>query len=191
MFAPASVSDNEPGSDQSSGEEDDEWDPVSKRPQTPHRQQKQDQVPQTTTHTYTLLRFSTCQILEENCNVTWYDIQPHELDGLHSSFLPPTFTSSLPSPHPNIIPLTQTKFSKKKASSTDLDDQGDLPLLCLTALPRHTPTSYIQCYWQGWVCALSVVSRIQTTDDPSLEDNDTEGNGEKELSGARYSRWCY
>ena len=66
------VPDNEPGSDQSSDEEDDEWDPVSKRLQTPHRQQKQDQVPQTTTHTYTLLCFSTCQILEENCEITWY-----------------------------------------------------------------------------------------------------------------------
>ena len=189
-FAPTSVLDSEPGSDhqESTGEDEDERDQVSdiKSSFHPHRQQKQDLKPQITTHTYTLFRFSTCQILEENCEVSWYDIQPHELVELHSSFLPPTFASSLLSPMStpsDILPLTQTKATqKKKASPTD---HGDHPLPSLTALPRDTPTSYIQPYWQGWVRALRVVSRTQTTPTsdehphPSLEDNDREGNGDR------------
>ena len=177
-------------------EDDDEWDQVSDIKSKsssfrPHRQQKQDQEPQITTHTYTLFRFSTCQILEENCQVSWYDIQPHELVELHSSFLPPTFASSLvspmsmPSPQPDIVALTQTKSSqKKKALPITPIDQGDLPIPSFTALSRHTPTLYIRPYWQGWVRALRVVSRIQTTPasdepHPSLEDNDREGNRDR------------
>lgn len=183
-------------------EDDDEWDQVpnikfnvKSKPSSfrPHRQQKQDQEPQITTHTYTLFRFSTCQILEEDCQVSWYDIQPHELVELHSSFLPPTFASSLVSPMsiPSLptdsVALTQTKSAqKKKASPITLTDQkGDLPIPSLTALLRHTPTLYIQPYWQGWVRALRVVSRIQTTPasdeppHPSLGDDDREGNGDR------------
>ena len=155
----------------------------------PHRQHKQDQEPQITTHTYTLFRFSTCQILEEDCQVSWYDIQPHELVELHSSFLPPTFASSLvspmsmSSPPPDNVALTHTKSTqKKKASPITPTDQGGLFIPSLTALPRYATKLYIQPYWQGWVRALKVVSRIQTpaSDEPphpSLEDNDREGNG--------------
>jgi hypothetical protein len=73
-------------------------------------------------------------------------------------------------------------------------DRGDLPIPSLTALPRHTPKLYIQPYWQGWVRAFRVVSRTQTTpasDEPSLEGNDKEGNGDRKL-GERYEwreRW--
>ena len=196
--------DNEIGSDhqESTGEgyeDDDEGDQVSDiksrvKPKSSfrrHRQQKRDQEPQITTHTYTLFRFSTCQILEEDFQVSWYDIQPHELVELHSSFLPPTFASSLvspmsiPSPPSDNIALTQTKSAqKKKASPITPTDQGDLPIPSLTALPRHTPKLYIQPYWQGWVRALRVVSRIRTTpasDEPHPlhEDNDREENGDR------------
>ena len=199
------IPESETGSDyqESTGEgyeDDDEWDQVSdirfnvkskSSSFRPHRQQKQDEEPQITTHAYTLIRFSTCQILEENCQVSWYDIQPHELVELHSSFLPPTLASSLvcpmsiPSPQPDIIALTPTKSTqKKKTSPITPIDQGDLPIPSLTALPRHTPTLYIQPYWQGWVRALRVVSQIPTTPasdepHPSLEDNDREGNGHR------------
>jgi hypothetical protein len=203
-FAPSpikfAISDGETGSDhQESTGDDDEWDQVSDTKSNIksksssfrlHRQQKQDQEPQIATHTYTLFRFSTCQILEENCQVSWYDIQPHELVELHSSFLPPTFASSLvspmtiPSPQPDIVALTQTKSTqKKKTSPITPTNQADLPMPSLTALPRHTPTLYIQPFWQGWVRVLRVVSRIQTTPaydqppHPSLEDNVREGNG--------------
>ena len=185
-FAPANIlPDSEPGSEESAGEDDDECYQVSdfkSRSSSfrPHRQQKEDQEPQITTHTYTLLRFSTCQILEENCEVSWYDIQPHELVELHSSFLPPTFTSSLlspmsiPSPQPDIVALSQSKSTQKKKASQIT--HADLPLPSLTALSRDTPTLYIQPYWQGWV---RVVQRIQTTlasNEPSVEDYDMEGN---------------
>ena len=59
----------------------------------------------------------------------------------------------------------------------------------------HTPTLYIQPYWQGWVHALRVVSWIQTTPASDelphllLEDNNKEGMGignrEKNLGGGR------
>ena len=191
----SAILESDPGSE--GYEDDDEWDQVSdikfnvkskSSSFRPHRQQE----PQITTHTYTLFRFSTCQILEENCQVSWYDIQPHELVELHSSFLPPTFASSLvspmsiPSSHPDIVALRQTKSTqKKKASPITSTDQGDLPIPSLTALSRQTPTLYIQPYWQGWVRALRVVSRIQTTPasdelpHPSLEDNDKEGNRDR------------
>ena len=42
--------------------------------------------------------------------------------------------------------------------------------------PYCSTTTHQHHYWQGWVRALRVVSRIQTTDDPSLEDNDREGD---------------
>lgn len=190
-FAPGpiklAISDSETGS--STGE-DDEWDQevsAKSSPFRPHRQQKQDHESQITTHTYTLLRFSTCQILDENCQVSWYDIQPHELVELHSSFLPPTFLSSLvspislPSPQTDILALTQPKsIQKKKSSPITPTDQGNFPPPSLTALPRHTPALYIQPYWQGWVRALRVITRIQTTP-ASNEDNDREGNGDRKL----------
>jgi hypothetical protein len=187
-FAPSpikyAISDSDTGSDhQESTADDDDSDIKSKSSAfRPHRHQKQDQEPQITTHTYTLLRFSTGQILEDNCEVSWYDIQPHELVELHSSFLPPTFVSSLlspmsiPSPPPDIVPFTQTK--KKKASPITPTDQGIFPLPSLTALPRHTPALYIQPYWQGWVRALRVVTRIQTTP-ASNDDHDREGNADR------------
>lgn len=151
--------DSEPGSDERLQSEEEESSSFR-----PYRQQKQDLEPQIATHTYTLLRFSTCQILEENCEVSWYDIQPHELVELHSSLLPPTFAASLLSPMsiPSPLPdIAQSKFTQKKKPSPTQPT--------LAALSRDTPTSYIQPYWQGWV---RVVSRIQTSDDPSSEDYD-------------------
>ena len=93
---------------------------------------------------------------------------------------------SLPSPQPDIVALPLTKSAqKKKASPITSTYQGDLPILSLTALPRHTPALYIQPYWQGWIRALRVVSRMKTTPasdqppNPPLEDNDREGNANR------------
>jgi hypothetical protein len=168
-------------------EEDDEGEDfgakVNIKPKACFRQRKREQEPQITTHTYTLLRFSTGQILEEDCQIIWYDIQPHELVELHCSFPPPTFASSLvspmsiPSPSPNIAAPPQTMAAQKNKKASPITDQRDLPIPSLVALPRHMPKLYIQPYWQGWVRALRVVSRIQTTpasDNPSFEDNDRE-----------------
>jgi hypothetical protein len=61
-------------------------------------------------------------------------------------------------------------------------------------LYHDTLKLYIQPYWQGWVRAFRVVSRTQTTpasDEPSLEGNDKEGNGDRKR-GERYEwreRW--
>ena len=149
------------------------------------QQQQQKQEPQIATHTYMLFRFSTCQILEENFQISWYDIQPHELVELHSSFSPPNFASSvalptsIPSSPANIIALPQTKPAQKKPSSSTIPYQADTLTPSLTALPRHMPNSYIQPYWQGWVRALRVIWRTRPTlasDDPPVKD---EGSNER------------
>ena len=143
-------------------------------------QQKQEQEPQITTHHYTLFRFSTGQILEEDFQISWYDIQPHELVELHSSFLPPTFASafvcpmSIPSPPSNIVPSPQSKSTqgKKKPSSSRIPDEGHHPIPSVIALQRHTPDLYIQPHWHGWVRVLKVTHTVPMSgehSDPSLE----------------------
>ena len=174
-------------------EEDDEGEDfgakVNIKPKACFRQRKREQEPQITTHTYTLLRFSTGQILEEDCQIIWYDIQPHELVELHCSFPPPTFASSLVSPmspSPNIAASPQTMSAQKnKKVSPITADQRDLPIPSLVALPRHMPKLYIQPYWQGWVRALRVVSRIQTTpaSDNPFENNDREIKMDRKQAG--------
>ncbi|KAF9553796.1 hypothetical protein CPC08DRAFT_713452, partial [Agrocybe pediades] len=44
---------------------------------------------------YTLIRFSTGQILEEDLPISWYDILPHELVELHASLAPTCFAATV------------------------------------------------------------------------------------------------
>ncbi|KAF8801741.1 hypothetical protein BYT27DRAFT_7245031 [Phlegmacium glaucopus] len=166
--------------------------------QQQRQKQKQDQEQQITTHTYTMLRFSTGQILEEDFEISWYDIQPHELVELHSSFSPPTFASSLlspmsiPTPLASVggvvtLPQANSTQKKKKPSSTKTTDQGDPVIPSITALPRHLSNLYIQPYWQGWVRTLRILWRMQTASDEdphtSGEDDDHFLKGGKEERG--------
>ncbi|KAF8153434.1 hypothetical protein B0H34DRAFT_677563 [Crassisporium funariophilum] len=61
----------------------------------PHPHPHAQQEPQIQTHAYTLIRFSTGQILEEDFLVSWYDILPHELVELHASWAPATYAVSV------------------------------------------------------------------------------------------------
>lgn len=139
--------------------------------QQKHRH-KQEQEPQITTHPYSLFRFSTGQILEEDYQISWYNIQPHELVELHSSFLPPTFalvsSMTIPSPPPYIAALPPTSPQKKKKSSSLTTTP---PIPCVTALPRHIPNLYIQPYWHGWVRALWRIETVHASDGHPVEDN--------------------
>jgi len=163
--------------------------------------QKQEQEQQIITHTYTLFRFSTGQVLEEDFQISWYDIQPHELVELHSSFSPPTFASSLLSPM-SISPTVdgamvlsqntsaQKKKKKKKSSSANTTDQGDPAIPSVAALSRHQPNLYIQPYWQGWVRALRVLWRTQTVpeNDEHPNPSDTLKRGWEERGEGREGR---
>ena len=116
------------------------------------QKQTQEQETQIPINSYTLFRFSTGQILEEDSQVSWYDIQPHELVESHSAFLSPTLASSLGPPVSELIP--QTTSTQKKMKSP-LPAPAELPHIpSVTVLPRYMPNLYIQPYWQGWVRVL-------------------------------------
>ena len=160
-------------------EEDDEWEqdadhggkinpanlklksksPPSKFHARLQQKQTQEQETQIPTNSYTLFRFSTGQILEEDFQVSWYDIQPHELVELHSAFLSPTLAASLGPPVSQ--PTPQTASTQKKTKSALPTDQVLPHIPSVTVLPRHIPNLYIQPYWQGWVRVLRFLWRKQ------------------------------
>lgn len=129
---------------------------------------------------YTLVRFSTGQIMEEDFLIDWYDILPHELVELHASIAPTSFAASVMLPRLlldstwNPSGTTNTSKSgvsgkygpqqslslnfttKSKAGST-LEPTFISECITLTALPRYNLHLYIEPYWEGWVRALRVV----------------------------------
>ena len=58
----------------------------------PGSQEEKDQI---FTDVFTLIRFTTGQILEDNFLVSWYDLGPHELVELHASSPPATFSFTI------------------------------------------------------------------------------------------------
>jgi hypothetical protein len=122
---------------------------------------------------FTLIRFSTGQILEEHFFVSWYNLGPHELVELHCSSPPTTFSRALifghmlmnggsltlavPVPSQNSIPdrHASSSFSSPAVSAT-LSLTPAEPLR-LTRLPRHDLASYTEPYWEGWVRILRVM----------------------------------
>jgi len=121
---------------------------------------------------FTLIRFSTGQILEEHFFVSWYNLEPHELVELHCSSPPTTFARALifgqmlmnggsltvvPSPSQNSIPDRHASSSfPSPAVSATLSLTLTEPLR-LTRLPRHDLASYTEPYWEGWIRILRVV----------------------------------
>lgn len=118
---------------------------------------------------FTLIRFSTGQILEEHFFVSWYDLGPHELVELHCSSPPTTFARALifgqmlmnggslilPIPSQNSIPDRHDSFPSPAVSAT-LGLTLAEPLR-LTRLPRHDLASYTEPYWEGWIRILRVM----------------------------------
>ncbi|KDR66017.1 hypothetical protein GALMADRAFT_1210006 [Galerina marginata CBS 339.88] len=147
---------------------------------TVSQHQQQDDAPQIHTTSFTLVRFSTGQVLEEEFLVSWYDLVPHELVELHaSSPIPGLATSSSSTTTTNLLvgfagavhlakalmgplPLPSLHDPKEKKGGHQQQHQLRIPThLTLTALPRHNLTLYIQPYWEGWVRALRVVWRSE------------------------------
>ncbi|KAF9461594.1 hypothetical protein BDZ94DRAFT_1263415 [Collybia nuda] len=108
---------------------------------------------------YTLIRFSTGQILEDEYLVSWYNLAPHELLELHSHVSKPLEertsypTRSKHTRNASIFSTTTTGG----ADPPNLYEKQYLPRLDRTVLSR-----YILPYFEGWVMALRVVWRGDT-----------------------------
>ncbi|TFK37906.1 hypothetical protein BDQ12DRAFT_666512 [Crucibulum laeve] len=117
-----------------------------------------EEKPAPSTHdptSYTLVRFSTGQLFEDDFRLADYELGPYELLELHYS-LPYTHSSSHRNQgqgQPYIFP--QPKTSRKQQFNHQR---------ILTSLPRSNPVAYIQPYWEGWVRALRVVWRDEEFD---------------------------
>ncbi|KAF8953127.1 hypothetical protein BDZ97DRAFT_1929977 [Flammula alnicola] len=126
---------------------------------------------------FTLIRFSTGQILEDDYLVSWYDLAAYELVELHSSSPPVSFAISASlgqlllhgtiNADANILNqgnnpsqvksgIINTSASRKPRAA---DVQHDFYPALPHPLPRYDPAAYVQPYWEGWVRALRVVWR--------------------------------
>lgn len=139
------------------------------------------------TSVFTLIRFSTGQILEEQSLVSWYNLEPHELVELHCSSPPSTFsralvfghmltnggsisvdvpTPSIPGSHSESnsnldryasSSLAPSIISSKPRTATLSLALADPPRLI--RLLRYDLASYTEPYWEGWVRVLRVMRR--------------------------------
>ena len=130
----------------------------------------------TTTSTYTLLRFSTGQKLEDEYQLSWYDLVPHELLELHAhapvQHLPASFALQDTAPKSS-KPTHKFAHHARTNSTPSLSRQPsrlspNAPADLSPAPPTRTyfPSlnraclkSYVQPYWEGYVRALRVVLR--------------------------------
>lgn len=115
------------------------------------------------THDYTLIRFSTGQVLEEDFLASWYDLLPNELVELHLSSTPMSFEIALEIPQLLMDPMyrsSTTTLTNNTAKLRYLPSAGATFVstgITLTSLPRNDPVAYAEPYWEGWVRALRAV----------------------------------
>ena len=137
----------------------------------------------TASSTYTLVRFSTGQKLEDEYQLSWYDLASHEILELHAHAPVQHLPASFGFPSPDLNAKSEHARSRRHArteSSSSLSHQisrthAQAPSTeCDTAhtlsshtyfpvLDRTTPSSYVQPYWEGYVRALRVVWREEST----------------------------
>ncbi|KAF8882015.1 hypothetical protein BD779DRAFT_1544431 [Infundibulicybe gibba] len=110
----------------------------------PAQKPKQPPIP---TDSYTVLRYTTGQVLEDDFLFAWYDIRPYELFELHSAYTPSPYTNT-------------ATYHPSSARSTPAH---------IPHLPR-APQLYIAPYWEGWVRALRVVRQIVLEYAPGNQD---------------------
>ena len=127
---------------------------------------------------FTLIRFSTGQILEDHCIVSWYDLGPHELLELHCSSPPTTFARALVFGHmltnggsitinipaQSIPALASPTVSFGPTTATLSLATVNPPRLA--SLPRNDLTAYLEPYWEGWVRVLYVAWRPEAESPP-------------------------
>ncbi|KAG6853875.1 hypothetical protein C0991_000482 [Blastosporella zonata] len=129
---------------------------------------------------YTLIRFSTGQVLEDDLALVWYDLSPHELLELHShgdvctipktggsSSAPASSSHATTSEHghnrnPSIYSLTAPPSPSRDAR--DLHKP-----IHVTHFNRSSLETYIQPYWEGPVRELrTIVPRLFTAPMPNF-----------------------
>ena len=124
---------------------------------------------------YSLIRFSTGQILEDDYSLGWYELAPFELLELYAHLpvqhLPPSFgrTPSGPSTstqHPAKHRRTASSYSTSNgrhdshaghSNSVSTLARGPPPRVYLPRLNRGSLATYVLPYWEGYVRALRVV----------------------------------
>lgn len=125
-------------------------------------------VPEIAHLSFTLIRFSTGQILEDDLTISDYDIKPHELLELHLSISPPspdhvTATSFLPPtpsfPFPLLAAPPQLLQAKSKKKRAQIEALVAPHVTRLVSLPRAVPHAYAAPYWEGWIRILRLASR--------------------------------
>ncbi|RXW13859.1 hypothetical protein EST38_g11996 [Candolleomyces aberdarensis] len=124
-------------------------------------------VPSVAHLSFTLIRFSTGQLVEDEYPLTEYDLKCHEILELHYSFASPRKTPRsghiLPPtsnfPFPLLDPPPQLTRQKSKRKNTRLKELIAAHSLRLVQLPRSIPNSYVQPYWEGWVRILRYICR--------------------------------
>jgi hypothetical protein len=124
-------------------------------------------VPEIAHLSFTLIRFSTGQILEDDLAISDYDIKPHELLELHLSISPPspdhvTATSFLPPtatfPFPLLAAPSQLLQGKSKKKRAQIEALVAPHVTRLVSLPRSVPHAYASPYWEGWIRILRLAS---------------------------------
>jgi hypothetical protein len=136
----------------------------------------------TATSTYSLLRFSTGQKLEEEYQLSWYDLAPNELLELHAHAPVQNLPASFGLPDVNSVTSksghTQKSTQHARTASTSslsrlpsrshgngrFDPPPTLPTrIYFPPLNRASLSSYVQPYWEGYVRALRLVRRDDST----------------------------
>lgn len=107
---------------------------------------------------YSLLRFTTGQILEDDYQLDWYHIAPYELLELHGT----VNTYPFPPPKPPVyIPPIELSLSMTppQPPPSFYAQQGQYqPGQCVVTPLRRTYPRYAEPYWEGWVRALRMVT---------------------------------
>ncbi|KAH6901832.1 hypothetical protein BKA70DRAFT_1307578 [Coprinopsis sp. MPI-PUGE-AT-0042] len=125
-------------------------------------------VPEIAHLSFTLIRFSTGQLLEDDLTMSDYNINPHELLELHLSISPPspdhvTATSFLPPtatfPFPLLAAPSQLLQGKSRKKRAQIEALVAPHVTRLVSLPRSVPQAYASPYWEGWIRILRLASR--------------------------------
>ncbi|KIL66623.1 hypothetical protein M378DRAFT_197430 [Amanita muscaria Koide BX008] len=133
-------------------EDDDANKPFSYRPSSARNVAAA--VPSPPPAAFTLIRFSTGQILEDSFQFSSYDISPYELLELHGEHSK-SMTKPVFPPRRNSLPLSLTPPPSPPPSSSS-PTRLIKRIVCLDRTDIH---AYAAPYWEGWVKALRVVNR--------------------------------
>ncbi|KAF8624748.1 hypothetical protein AX17_007079 [Amanita inopinata Kibby_2008] len=110
---------------------------------------------------YTLIRFSTGQLLENGLLVSNYDLAPYELLELHGEHAPSMTKPDFPPHHQYRSHSKNRTLYPGPYPSLTTQEQGQQKRLIrhIVTLDRSNVQAYVTPYWEGWVRALRVINR--------------------------------